>query len=119
MYVGKTTNLFTRLSKYFNGVYIQSMVSKMVICKAIHKYGYNKFSLYVQETCSEDISKIKLANKEANWVNSLRPSYNIQDILIPEFNKGSKRNSLTDEQKLKIKEALTGRKLTDIVKRNI
>nr|YP_010990986.1 GIY-YIG homing endonuclease [Pappia fissilis]WOX61259.1 GIY-YIG homing endonuclease [Pappia fissilis] len=47
-YVGKSVNLYQRLSKYLSTTYIQK--NKMAICSAIDKYGIDNFTLYILET---------------------------------------------------------------------
>lgn len=49
-YVGKSINLYQRLSKYLSKTYIQKTKNKMAICSAIDKYGIDNFTLYILET---------------------------------------------------------------------
>ena len=49
-YVGKSVNLYQRLSKYLSKTYIQKTKNKMAICSAIDKYGIDNFTLYILET---------------------------------------------------------------------
>ena len=49
-YVGKSVNLYQRLSKYLSKTYIQKTKNKMGICSAIDKYGTDNFTLYILET---------------------------------------------------------------------
>lgn len=112
MYVAKTTNLFNRLSKYFNDKYINDMSSKMAICQSIKKYGYTPFHFYILEECDNSVTRILLAQKEYDWFKKINPSYNIQDILIPTYNKYTNWSIISQETKNKISKTLTGRKLT-------
>jgi len=48
-YIGKSVNLFIRISKYFSTNYIRTNKNKMAICGAIDKYGINSFNLYIIE----------------------------------------------------------------------
>jgi hypothetical protein len=46
-YIGKSVNLYPRLSKYFSSYYIKNNKLKMAICGAISKHSINNFTLYI------------------------------------------------------------------------
>lgn len=72
-YVGKSVDLYTRISKYFSDKYIFNTKNKMAICGAIDKYKIDSFDLYVLEdldfsVCSDSLEKRKfLSEKENFW----------------------------------------------------
>jgi len=129
-YVGKSVNLYQRLSKYLSTTYIQKNKNKMAICSAIDKYGIDNFTLYILETItvlSTDKPSevfIKLRDKENYWYNLIVPSYNIQAILQPFTGTNHYRfgSSLPprkgEEVKLKISNTLKGRVVSEEVKAN-
>lgn len=114
-YVGKSVNLYKRLSKYLSTTYIQKHKNKMAICSAIDKYGIDNFTLYILETItvlSTDKPSqlfIKLRDKENYWYNLIVPSYNIKTILQPFTGTNHYRfgSSLPVEVKLKISNTLS------------
>ena len=120
-YVGKSVNLYQRLSKYLSKTYIQKTKNKMAICSAIDKYGIDNFTLYILETITvlstdkpslaAEGDFIKLRDKENYWYNLIAPSYNIQAILQPFTGTNHYRfgSTLPEEIKLKISNTLKGR----------
>ena len=117
-YVGKSVNLYQRLSKYLSKTYIQKTKNKMAICSAIDKYGIDNFTLYILETITvlstdkpslaAEGDFIKLRDKENYWYNLIAPSYNIQAILQPFTGTNHYRfgSTLPEEIKLKISKTL-------------
>jgi NADH-ubiquinone oxidoreductase chain 5 len=117
-YVGKSVNLYLRLSKYLSLNYINNNKTKMAICAALDKYTVKHFTFYILEIVNTD--KYELSEKENYWYKFINPSYNIQSILQPftgsnHYRFGSK---VPNEVKLKISKTLKGRILSDLVKTN-
>ena len=82
-YVGRSVNIYRRLSQYLSSTYISNNNKKMAICGSILKYGYTNFTFYVLEICKNNISRKDFSERENYWFEKLKPSYNIQDILHP------------------------------------
>jgi NADH-ubiquinone oxidoreductase chain 5 len=117
-YVGKSVNLYLRLSRYLSSNYIYNNKTKMAICAALNKYTVKNFTVYILEIVNTD--KNELSEKENYWYKIINPSYNIQSILQPftgsnHYRFGSK---VPTEVKLKISNTLKGRILSDQVKAN-
>lgn len=70
-YVGKATNLYLRLSNYFQTRYIKRTLLSSLISRAINKYGMNNFSLVILE-----INPANLSEAEQYWIDLLSPEYN-------------------------------------------
>ena len=66
-YVGKSVNLYLRISKYFSIKYINITKSKMSIGGAISKYNLNNFTLYILEIIDITKSKEYLSERENFW----------------------------------------------------
>jgi len=62
-YIGSTRNLSRRFSEYLNTNYLIK-ANYMVICSALLKYGYSKFSLDILEFC--EVSDL-LAKEKYYW----------------------------------------------------
>lgn len=116
-YVGKSNNLYVRLTKYFSSNYLNSNKNKMAICAAILKYGINNFKLYILEIIENETN---LSEKENYWYKLIKPSYNIQSILDPFKGENHYRfgKTLPNSIKLKISNTLKGKILTEEVKLN-
>ena len=71
-YVGSSVNLRDRFIDYFN---INRLIKadSMYICRALIHYGYSKFSLSILEYCEVE----QLLNREAYYIDLLKPEYNI------------------------------------------
>lgn len=64
-YVGKSVNLYQRLSKYLSTTYIQKNKNKMAFCGAIDKYGLENFTFYILERYYQQIHLLNfLSNYE-------------------------------------------------------
>jgi len=75
MYVGSSSDLGRRFTSYYSFMYIDAQKTSL-ICKALLKYGYSKFSLEVIEYCSVE----KLLEREQYYIDLLKPKYNILAI---------------------------------------
>ncbi len=53
-YIGSSVNLSIRLSQYYNYNHISDPKNKMIIYKALLRYGYATFRLEILEYCSEE-----------------------------------------------------------------
>jgi len=70
-YIGSSTNLAVRFRNYFNISYLSRV--KMVIAKALLKYGYSNFTLEILEYCDSSMS----ISREQYYIDLLKPNYNI------------------------------------------
>ena len=70
-YVGSTSNLTTRMYKYFSVKHL--LKSNIPINNALLKYGYSNFSLEILEYCSEKYLLIR----EQHYIDLLKSEYNI------------------------------------------
>jgi group I intron endonuclease len=116
-YVGSSINLGRRFSSYFSKSYLIHPKNKnMIICKALNKYSYDKFSLIIIENCNKE----DLVEREQYWIDNLKPTYNILNtaynsigykhteeskVLMSEL---AKLRTHTEDTKSKIKDALSG-----------
>lgn len=73
-YVGSSINLAKRFGNYYNFSYIDK--SKMLISKALIKYGYSNFSLEILEYCDSS----KVVSREQHYIDLLNPKYNILKV---------------------------------------
>lgn len=73
-YIGSSTNIKRRMSSYLTTSYLSNINNKnMPICKALLKYGYNNFSLWILE-----ITDIKhLIERETYYISKIIPYYNV------------------------------------------
>ena len=72
-YIGSSVNLGRRLKQYYTYSYITSSQNKkMIIYKAILKYGYSNFSFKILEYCDISI----LIQREQFYFSLLKPEYN-------------------------------------------
>lgn len=88
------------------------MLGKMIICQAISKYGIAVFHLYILET---GVTPSDLSLREDYWVNTIKPSYNTQAILLPFTGANHYRfgKTIPQEVKDKISSTLQGRAIPD------
>lgn len=96
-YIGSSSNLNTRFRHYYSLPLLKSNYS-MVICRALMKYGFSNFELYIFEYCD----KKDILNREQYYFDLLKPTYNI--LTVAGSSLGVKR---TEETKLKISKALS------------
>ena len=73
-YVGSSVNLAKRFINYYNFNYINK--SKMLISKALIKYGYSNFILEIIEFCKSS----EVISREQYYINLLKPKYNILKV---------------------------------------
>lgn len=71
--MGSSINLGTRLRNYFNYNFLSHPRNKMIISKALLKYGYSSFNLEILEYCN----KKDLRLREQYYLDKLKPEYNI------------------------------------------
>lgn len=77
IYIGSSINLTRRMASYY--YYTNSdKSSKLVIIRAMKKYGLDNFSLGILEFCKQD-SKVCL-NLEQKWLDYYKPNYNVLNI---------------------------------------
>ena len=73
-YVGSSINLAKRFKNYYDFNYISK--NKMLISKAILKYGYSNFRLEILEYCDSS----EAVSREQYYFDLLKPEYNILKI---------------------------------------
>ena len=96
-YIGSSINITRRMYEYFNSKHLLS--KKMIIYKALLKYGYSAFSLEILEYCDEK----DIILREQYYLNLLNPEYNILENAGNSF--GFQHS---EETKFKISEGLKG-----------
>jgi group I intron endonuclease len=74
-YVGSSINLTVRFYMYFNLYHITNRKDS-VICRALLKYGYSKFSLEILEYCSPEI----VIKREQYYIDLYKPEYNVLKV---------------------------------------
>ena len=70
-YIGSAVDLRKRFYLYYNLEHISKV--KMLICRALLKYGYSNFSLEILEYCKPD----NVIEREQYYLDLLKPEYNI------------------------------------------
>jgi group I intron endonuclease len=98
-YVGSSINLGKRLSSYYNFDFLSKPQHKMLIYKALLKYGYSQFKFEILEYCDPS----KLIEREQYYIDLLKPEYNV--LKIAGSSLGAKHS---EEAKAKIADALKG-----------
>ena len=78
LYVGSSQDLARRLKQYYNFNFL-TKYSNMNINKALLKYGYSSFSLYILEYC-DGSTKENIIKREQYYIDLLKPEYNILKI---------------------------------------
>lgn len=75
LYIGSAINLNKRLRDYFSYKYLEKerLRSNSLIVKALLKYDYSNFILYILEYCNTN----ELIKREQHFIDTLRPEYNI------------------------------------------
>lgn len=98
-YVGSSINLYKRLSRYYQPAYLAySNHADLPIVRAITKYGLDNFILIILDYT--DKSNIHIS--EQYYIDILYPIYNIRQVAGFRSGKLIKKNSLTEEHKLKL-----------------
>lgn len=97
-YIGSTANLSRRVNEHFNIIN-----PKLIVGKAIQKYGLINFELLILEFCE----KVDLLSRENHYISSLNPVYNI--LKIAGSSLGHKFSTFT---KAKMAKSALGRKLS-------
>ena len=72
LYIGSSTNLTSRMVSYYYYTNSQKP-SKLVIIRAMKKYGLDNFSLGIIEFCEKDVCLIL----EQKWIDHYKPKYNV------------------------------------------
>nr|QBM09603.1 hypothetical protein [Dactylella sp.] len=72
-YMGSIIDLGTRFRNYFNFNYISDPKNKMLISKALIKYGYSNFSLEILEYCDPQTC----IKREQYFLDQFKPIYNL------------------------------------------
>jgi group I intron endonuclease len=98
MYIGQSKDLSKRFRKYFTISYIKSK-EKLIISRALIKYGYANFSVSILEYCD----KCDLTVREQFYLDKFNPQYNI--LKIAGSSLGYQKS---EETKLKLSKALKG-----------
>lgn len=74
-YVGSSSDLQRRISSYYSVAYL-TKYNSTVINRALLKYGYSAFSLYILEYCNKE----DLISREQYFIDIYKPEYNILKI---------------------------------------
>jgi len=111
-YVGSSTNLKIRLSRYYSEVLLIKY-DYMLINKALLKYGYSNFTLEILEYCEPS----KCIEREQYYLDLIKPEYNIlktagsmlgythsTEVLI-KMSEARKGLKFSEETKIKMSEA--------------
>jgi group I intron endonuclease len=108
-YVGSSISLSSRFRFYYCLSCIKKAVGKesSAIYSAILKYGYSNFNLDILEYCELD----RLISREQNYINLLKPEYNILKIASSRFG-----HKLSKETKIKISISGRSRKISNTFK---
>jgi len=72
-YIGSSTNLSVRISRYYNLNILIKYGQNSLINKALLKYGYSKFKVEILEYCDRS----DLIKREQYYIDLLKPEYNI------------------------------------------
>lgn len=73
-YIGSSIDLGKRLGKYYNLKYLSS--NKMLISKALIKYGYSNFTLEILEYCDRSDTLLR----EQYYLDLCKPEYNLLKV---------------------------------------
>ena len=73
-YIGSSVNLGKRFKDYFSYGYLAG--KKMIIYRAILKYGYANFKLEILEYCAPE----ECIKREQYYIDTLKPEYNILKV---------------------------------------
>nr|QCW06912.1 hypothetical protein [Drechslerella brochopaga] len=73
-YIGISVNLSRRLAEYFSLPWL--LKNRMLISKALIKYGYSQFSLEILEYCKPK----ECLEREQHYIDLLKPEYNILKV---------------------------------------
>jgi group I intron endonuclease len=103
-YVGSANNLRTRFYVYFSLNRLTN--SKMIIYKAIIKYGYSNFTLDILEYCNNTI----ILEREQYYIDKLKPAYNSLSKAGSSF---GYKHTMDTLEKFKL------RKVSDITRTNL
>ena len=110
-YVGSSVNLGRRIQYYYSFRHITDPKYKMLIHKALLKYGYSNFKLEILEYCEP----LVVLNREQFYLDLLKPEYNILKVAGSRL--GYKH---TEETKAKIREiASKEKRLKHILSLNV
>lgn len=104
-YIGSSSNLGERLYRYYKLDYLLGVLarSRSNIISSLLKYGYSSFRLEILEYCSRE----DLLKKEQDYIDGLKPEYNILKTTISSL--GLKH---TEEAKLKMSKLALGREIS-------
>ena len=75
LYIGSSANLTSRMVSYYYYTNSQKP-SKLVIIRAMKKYGLDNFSLAILELCEKDLCLIL----EQKWIDHYTPKYNVLTV---------------------------------------
>lgn len=79
-YIGSSKYLYKRFREYYNINYLLRN-TKMSICRALLKYGYQNFSLTIIEFCEPE----KCLKRESYYIKLLKVEYNISKNLAAPY----------------------------------
>lgn len=100
-YVGSSSSLTQRFYMYYSVQHLLLRKSNSLICRALLKYGYAKFTLEILEYCDPK----DLLAREQFYIDSIKPKYNILKVAGSSLGR-----ILSDEHKAKISASKIGSK---------
>jgi len=101
-YVGSSVNLQRRFSAYYSVAYL-TKYNTTLIHRALLKYGYSAFSLYILEYCKEE----DLIKREQDFMDLYNPEYNIlktagNSLGVKPTEEWNLKNSLDQPKSIKV-----------------
>ena len=102
-YIGSSNHLHLRLRRYYKNWYYSSRPNTLIV-RALSRYGMENFSLIILEYTTYD----NVINCEQQWIDSLKPEYNIN--LVAGNSSGYKHTPPPLESKIKMRKMRLGRK---------
>lgn len=120
-YVGKSVNIYQRLSKYFSPSYINNTKSKWLFVQLLQNMMLI-ILLCILETMPilSNHKPLDLSKRENHWYMLINPSYNLQSILQPFTGSNHYRfgSTVLEDVRLKISKTLKGRITSEEAKAN-
>lgn len=104
-YVGSSSNITSRFYMYYS-LYHITLRKNSLICRALLKYGYTKFSVEILEYCDPSV----LIEREQYYIDLLKPEYNLLKLagssIPPPV--GVRGYKILESTKTKISQSKTG-----------
>lgn len=111
-YIGSSVDLRKRFHVYYSTARLST--SNMAIYKALLKYGHSNFSLEILEYCEPD----KAVSKEQEYINLLKPCYNLNPIAASSLGYKHSEEALA-KLSANMTARMTGRTVSDETRANL